>query len=101
MLGAEQRGMDDLFRRRQSRGVKRRIALIARLFASDDSVAAGQGWQGVRGELQLQGWSRSRQVLVWRRQGRDSLAFEPADRQQPRQLSLGLSEGVEGGVLYE
>lgn len=98
MLGAEQRGIDYLFRLRRS-GVKR---LIERLFASDEWLAAGQGRQGVRCELELQGWSRARQVIVLRRQLRDSLAFEPSRlEQQPRQLSLGLSEVVEGGVLYE
>lgn len=99
MLGAEQRRIDYLFRLRQTAGVKR---LIERLFASDDWAPAGQGWQGVRCELELQGWSRSRQVIVLRRQLRDALAFEPTrPEQQPRQLSLGLAEVVEGGVLYE
>ncbi len=32
---------------------------------------------------------------------RDSLAFDPSVGSQPRQLSLGLTEVVEGGVLYE
>lgn len=98
MLGAEQRGIDYLFRLRQTSGVKR---LIQRLFAGDEWLPAGQGWQGVRSELQLQGWSRSRQVLVLRRQLRDSLAFDQSAGRQPRQLSLGLTEVVEGGVLYE
>ncbi len=98
MLGAEQRGVDYLFRLRQTAGVKR---LITRLFASDEWAPAGQGWQGVRSQLQLQGWSRSREVIVLRRQMRDSLAFDQSVGQQPRQLSLGLTEVVEGGVLYE
>ena len=95
MLGAEQRGVDYLFRLRQTAGVKR---LITRLFASDEWAPAGQG---VRSQLQLQGWSRSREVIVLRRQMRDSLAFDQSVGQQPRQLSLGLTEVVEGGVLYE
>ena len=98
LLGAEQRGVDYLFRLRQTAGVKR---LITRLFASDDWTPAGQGWQGVRSQLQLQGWSRSREVIVLRRQMRDSLAFDQSVGSQPRQLSLGLTEVVEGGVLYE
>ena len=98
MLGAEQRSLDYLFRLRQTTGVKR---LIARLFASDDWAPAGQGWPGVRGELPLPGWSRSRKVIVWRRQVRDSLAFDESAGQQPRQLSLGRTEVVEGGILYE
>jgi hypothetical protein len=98
MLGAEQRGVDYLFRLRQTVGVKR---LITRLFASDDWAAAGQGWQGVRSRLRLQGWSRSREVIVLRRQLRDSLALDQSVGSQPRQLSLGLAEVVQDGVLYE
>lgn len=98
MLGAEQRDIDYLFRLRQTAGVKR---LIERLFASDEWAPAGQGWQGVRCELELQGWSRRRKVIVLRRQLRDSLALDESTGCQPRQLSLGLTEVVEGGVLYE
>lgn len=98
MLGAEQRGVDYLFRLRQTVGVKR---LITRLFASDDWAPAGQGWQGVRSRLRLQGWSRGREVIVLRRQLRDSLALDQSVGSQPRQLSLGLAEVVQDGVLYE
>jgi len=98
MLGAEQRGVDYLFRLRQTVGGKR---LITRLFASDDWAPAGQGWQGVRSRLRLQGWSRRREVIVLRRQLRDSLALDQSVGSQPRQLSLGLAEVVQDGVLYE
>lgn len=72
-------------------------------------MSAGQGWQGVRGEWQLQGRSRSRAVLVLRQQVRGSMSLEANEEQQaekqekppPRQLSLGLAEVVEGGVMYE
>lgn len=94
MLGSEQRDLDYLFRLRQAAGVKR-------LFATDDWAPAGQGWQGVRCELELQGWSRRRKVIVLRRQVRDALALDESTGSQPRQLSRGLTEVVEGGVLCE
>jgi hypothetical protein len=34
---------------------------------SDGWVDAGQGWQGRDGQLKLDGWSRSRRVIVLRR----------------------------------
>jgi hypothetical protein len=34
---------------------------------SDGWVDAGQGWQGKDGQLKLDGWSRSRRVIVLRR----------------------------------
>lgn len=86
MLGAEQRGVDYLFRLRQTSGVKR---LIERLFAADDWAPAGQGWQGVRSELQLQGWSRSREVIVLRRQMRDSLPLIRARGASPGSYRWG------------
>ena len=98
MLGAGQRGIDSLFRLRRTAGVKRLITLLC---ASDEWLAAGQGWQGVRSHLRLQGWSRSRGMIVLCRQMRDSLAFGQSTGRQSRQLSLGLSEVLEGRVLYE
>jgi len=55
MLGTEQRELPCLFRLRQSRGVK---GLLERLFCSEEGEPAGRGWQGIRTELMLQGWSR-------------------------------------------
>ncbi len=59
MLGAEQRELPYLFKLRQSRGVK---GLLERLFRGEDWEPAGKGWQGIRTELMLQGWSRRRPV---------------------------------------
>ena len=57
MEGAEQREVPYLFKLRQTKGVGK---LIARLAARGDKAGwreAGQGWEGVESELQLQGWS--------------------------------------------
>ena len=60
----EARGHHYLFKQRLSPNVKRHIE---RAFARGDWHAAGQGWQGQDGELQLSGWSRTRRVVVLRR----------------------------------
>ena len=98
MLEAERRQLPYLFKLRQTSGVKR---LLQRLFRSEEWEALGQGWQGLSSELQLQGWSRPRQVVVLRRQIRNPVALTQPDPAAPKQLSLGLTEVVEQGVLYE
>lgn len=98
MQQAEQRQLAYLFKLRQTRGVKR---LLERLFRSEDWEALGQGWQGLSTELLLEGWSRRRRVVVLRRQIRNSLAWSRSEPAAPKQLSLGLTEVVEEGVLYE
>jgi hypothetical protein len=98
MLGAEQRKLPYLFKLRQSRGVKR---LLERLFHSEEGEPAGRGWQGIRTELMLQGWSRSRPVVVLRRQMRNDLALTEPGPAAPKQLSLGWAEVAGHGVLYK
>lgn len=95
---AERRGAPYLFKLRQSVGVRK---LIERLFRSANWTPAGQGWEGAKAELRLEGWSRRRQVLVLRRQvPREGTAGE-VDPAAPKQLSLGLAEITERGVVYE
>ena len=98
MLGAAQRELPYLFKLRQSRGVK---GLLERLFRSEEWESAGKGWQAIRTELMLEGWSRSRPLVVLRRQIRNDLALTQPDPAAPQQLSLGLAEIVDQGVLYE
>ena len=75
--------------------------LLERLFRSEEWESAGKGWQGIRTELMLEGWSRSRPLVVLRRQIRNDLALTQPDPAAPKQLSLGLAEIVDQGVLYE
>ena len=98
MMAAERRQLPYLFKLRQTSGVKR---LLERLFRNEEWEALGQGWQGLRSELQLEGWSRPRQVVVLRRQIRHPLALTQPDPAAAKQLSLGLAEVVAEGVLYE
>jgi hypothetical protein len=60
-----QRRQSYLFRLRQSRGCLR---LIEKLSRQGGWKGCGQGWQGMEAQLCLQGWSRSRRVIVLRRQ---------------------------------
>jgi len=98
MREAAQRELPYLFKLRSSRGVK---GLWERLFRSEEWEPAGKGWQGIRTELMLQGWSRRRSVVVLRRQIRNDLALTQPDPAAPKQLSLGWTEIVGQGVLYE
>lgn len=99
MTGAEERGVAYLFKLRQTKGVAR---LMARLAARGDKAGwrdAGQGWQGVESHLQLQGWSRTRRVIVLRRKMRDRVAPpEPESAQLPLP---GCALQHKGGDWYE
>jgi len=91
---AERRGAPYLFKLRQSGGVKK---LIERLFRSRHWTPAGQGWEGAKAELRLEGWSRQRPVVVLRRQVPREGAVNEVDPAAPKQLSLGLAEITERG----
>jgi hypothetical protein len=78
MREAEARTQKYLFKLRLTRKPK---DLIRQLEQQGGWVDAGQGWEGRDGPLQLQGWSRSRRVIILRRK----LARTPED------LALGQS----------
>jgi hypothetical protein len=97
MTACEERGQPYLFKLKQTTRVK---ALLERLFHRSDWENAGQGWKGLGCELQLEGWSRSRRVVVLRRQLPQDLALEATDHKQQMKLELG--ELLEHEVrLYE
>jgi len=99
MQAAEQRGLPYLFKLRQTKGVAQ---LMARLAARGDKAGwrnAGQGWEGVESQLQLQGWSRSRRVIVLRRRLRERPVPEEGDSGQLRLPGLVLEH--KGGDWYE
>lgn len=68
MSGCETREKLFLFKLRQSQNVKRLINELQK--ESLDWIEAGGGWQGCERTLQLQGWSKSRRVIILRRQER-------------------------------
>ncbi len=53
-----------LFKLRQTPGAKR---MIERQWARQDWQPVGQGWEAVEDQLKLQGWSKTRRVVVLRR----------------------------------
>ena len=93
---AENRGIDYLFKLRQTNNVK---ALIERAFQKDGWQNAGQGWQGRTESLRLMGWSRSRCVIVLRRRLKGSIAASmPGDGNQ---LRLSFAEIGEDTAAWE
>jgi hypothetical protein len=99
MEGVEQRGLDYVFKLKQSANVKK---LIAQLFGKDQWVDAGEKWQGSDAELQLSGWSKKRRVVVLRRPLREGVAeANQSKKKAGKQLSLELPEALYRGVLYE
>lgn len=96
MWEAESRGIDYLFKLRQTKNVK---ALIERTFQKGGWHNAGQGWQGRPETLRLMGWSRSRRVIVLRRRLKGSIAVSgPGDGNQ---LRLSFAEIGEDTALWE
>jgi hypothetical protein len=71
MARCEQEGMAYLFKLRLTSGVKRGIE---KLMGRGGWVDAGQGWQGHEAPLRLQGWGRSRRVVMLRRRLPETLA---------------------------
>jgi hypothetical protein len=93
---AESRGIDYLFKLRQTKNVK---ALIERAFQKDGWHNAGQGWQGRTDSLRLQGWSRSRRVVVLRRRLKGNVAVSQPDTE--KQLRLSFAEIGEDTAVWE
>jgi hypothetical protein len=96
MAGAEQRQLGYVFKLKQSANAKR---LIGRLMGKEWWVEAGQGWQGLADELQLQGWSVARRAVVLRW----PLRAEAVEKKKKggKQLVLDLPEVDWSGVRYE
>ena len=102
MQEAEQRKLGYLFKLKQSGNVKK---LLQRMFGNEGWTTAGQGWQGLESEIRLQGWSRTRRVVVLRRAIREPET--PAGQKKKKaadrdaQLRLDLGEMAHKGIVYE
>lgn len=92
----EKRGMDYLFKLRQTAKVKR---LIEAVFERMDWCGAGQGWEGVESSLRLTGWSRERRVVVLRREVKGEVVVE--NRKADGQLEFAFMETVGAARKYE
>lgn len=105
MRALEEREQSYLFKLKLSKNVKRHIA---KLFGQSGWMDAGQGWEGLEGELALTGWQKQRRVVVLRRgltgeiaitddeadDGQQQFAFVEADRKAGRGIT-----GYEYAVL--
>ena len=76
MASCEGAGLDYLFKLRLTQGARR---LAERLMGRDEWEDAGQGWSGIEAELRLQGWSRTRRVVVLRRRLPGTVALTRVD----------------------
>lgn len=81
MREAEEAGILYLLKLRLTLNVQR---LVEKLFYKQEWVDAGQGFEGIESTLKLQGWSRSRRVIVLRRElkGQVALAHRTEEGQQ-------------------
>jgi hypothetical protein len=96
MQQAEQAQLPYLFKLRLTKNTR---LLIERLMRGSDWVKAGQGWQAADSTLRLTGWSRSRRVIVMRRQVRKNLAVVSKQPEGPIQLSF--AEFGDDVTVYE
>jgi len=94
MAGLEARKLPYLFKLRLTKNVKRHIE---RVFWSAGWKQAGQGWEGLQGELMLTGWSRARRVVVLRR----PLVGEVLLADESEQMALAFIETEQPVKRYE
>lgn len=74
----EERNPPYVFKLRMSKGVQRRVRS---LWACDDWIDAGQGWEARESTIRLLGWPRERRVVVLRRPIKGELAVEDKAQQ--------------------
>lgn len=100
MQAAEQRQAFYLFKLKRSANVKK---LLEQLFVSTTNwVEAGQSWQGTNCQLQLQGWSQARRVVVLRRRlPEETVSAKKKKKGQAAQSELEFGEVQHAGQRYE
>jgi hypothetical protein len=97
MQRCEQEGLPYLLRLRQTANVRR---ALERAMSDGDWTTAGHGWQGKQAQLRLEGWSRSRRVILLRRRLKEAVAMTDR-RGAGGQLALSFVEIENGGRLWE
>jgi hypothetical protein len=98
LVDCEQRTQRYLCRLRLTQGIKQLIGALSRLGGWRD---CGTGWQGLEGQVRLNGWSRSRRVIVLRRVRAPATGpqLEAASGGQPVLVEAGAQESYEYTVL--
>lgn len=97
MHEAEKRGINYLVKIKQTARVK---DLAEQLRMRSDWENCGQGWEGLESELKLMGWSRSRRVVLLRRQLRNDVMSVARDKKTKQPLLTNI-EISETGIVYE
>lgn len=64
ITGAEERGLEYLFKLKISSNVKKEIV---RLAGSKGWSEAGCGWNGIESKIQLHGWTKERKIIILRK----------------------------------
>jgi hypothetical protein len=82
MAALEERRQPYLFKLKLSKNVKRHIG---KLFGQSGWTDAGQGWEGLEGELALTGWQQKRRVVVLRRPLMGEIVVSAADTDDSQQ----------------
>jgi len=85
MSELEARNQNFLFKLRQTKNVQR---YIISLFNHDTWKDAGQGWEGLDGELSLNGWEHKRRVIVLRRPIKKEFDEKKDKKKNKEQLTL-------------
>jgi Transposase DDE domain group 1 len=85
MREAESRGINYLFKLKQTNNVKK---LVYKAFERDEWEDAGKGWEGVKDSIMLTGWSKSRQAVVLRRKIKSDLVLSDKEKEQQIQLAF-------------
>jgi hypothetical protein len=94
----EERAVPYLFKIKMSRNTRELVRLVSG--AGSKWADAGQGWEAVESCLRLQGWSRTRRVVVMRRRLPESRKASAA-RKLARMGEFLPFLGVQGSAEYE
>jgi hypothetical protein len=99
MTTAEEKGIPYLFKLKQTKNVKR---LIEKLSFNDEWEFTGQGWEGQESYLQLMGWSKSRRVILLRKQvPTDVIAISEDPETKQLSLEFGVDHKPGKMLIYE
>lgn len=97
MNAAEEKGVPYLFKLKLTKNIKR---LIERLMLNQEWASAGQIWEGQESVIQLQGWDKSRRVIVLRKRVNQDLLAVTEDT-ETKQLKLNFAELDNKTAIYE
>lgn len=97
MNAAEEKGIPYLFKLKLTKNIKR---LIERLMFNQEWTSADQGWEGQESAIQLQGWDKSRRIIVLRKRVNKNVLAVTEDT-NTQQLKLNFAELDTKTAIYE